>query len=77
MSMDEDCCVRAADDAADNAWDEGARYMLRSVAELIGNGKYDSANVWAWISKEMKQRGYGTWETDRGIIGFHQRIDEK
>ncbi len=74
---DDDCCVRAADDAGDYAWDEGARYMLRSVAELIGNGKYDSAQVWNWISKEMKQRGYGTWETDRGIIGFHRRIDEK
>jgi len=77
MSMDEDCCVRAADDAGDHAWGEGAVYMLRSVAELIGNGNYNSEQVWAWISKEMKLRGYGTWQTDRGIIGFHRRVDEK
>lgn len=77
MSMDEECCVRAADDAADYAWNEGAKFMLRSIAELIGNGQYDSKQIWEWVSKEMKSRNFGTWETNRGILGFHIRIDEE
>ena len=75
--MDDDCCARAADDGHDHGWNEGARFMLRSIAELIGNGQYDSKQIWVWLSKQMKDRNYGTWETDRGILGFHIRVDEK
>ena len=77
MSDNEDCCVKALDDGWHFGWDEGAKFMLRSVAELIGNAQYDSSAIWHWISKEMKTRNFGTWKTDRGILGFHIRVDEE
>ena len=77
MSIDDECCESAAEDGWEAGWEEGSKFMLRSIAELIGNGHYDAEEVWNWISKEMKKRNFGTWETDRGVLGFHIRIDEK
>lgn len=78
MSMDEkNCCERTADIAENYGWDEGAKFMLQSIGELIGNGQYDAEMIWTWVSKEMKKWNFGTWKTDRGILGFHLRVDEK
>jgi len=35
---EENCCEKASDDGWNFGWDEGAKFMMRSVAELMIEG---------------------------------------